>query len=64
MCSKPVISYSAETSLTYVKSATQSSIPLAGVDEILKRCTDFCLRKFAEHSSVNVVNGGEFQQLQ
>lgn len=37
-------------------------MPLAGVDDILKRCTDFCLRKFIEHSSVNVVHGGEFQR--
>jgi len=40
-----------------VPTPTQPSIPLAGVEKIVKHCTDFCLQKFAEHSSVNVVRG-------
>lgn len=45
------------SSVDIAPSTTQTSMPLAGVDDILKRCTDFCLRKFIEHSSVNVVHG-------
>ncbi|KAJ7690688.1 P-loop containing nucleoside triphosphate hydrolase protein [Mycena rosella] len=30
---------------------------LAGVEEILTHCSQFCIRKFAMHSSVNVVHG-------
>ncbi|KAJ7188574.1 P-loop containing nucleoside triphosphate hydrolase protein [Mycena filopes] len=30
---------------------------LAGVEEILTQCTQFCIRKFAMHASVNVVHG-------
>lgn len=61
--SNAVTFHPAETfSLTFIKSTAPTSVPLAGVDEILQRCTEFCLRKFAEHSSVNVVHGGKFQQ--
>ncbi|KAJ7350362.1 P-loop containing nucleoside triphosphate hydrolase protein [Mycena albidolilacea] len=30
---------------------------LAGVDDILRDCSQFCVRKFAMHASVNVVHG-------
>ncbi|KAJ7039144.1 P-loop containing nucleoside triphosphate hydrolase protein [Mycena alexandri] len=30
---------------------------LAGVDDLLTQCTQFCVRKFAMHASVNVVHG-------
>jgi len=32
---------------------------LAGVDDILNRCIDFCINSFILHASKNVVLGGE-----
>lgn len=32
---------------------------LAGVDDILERCTDFCIRKLALHASTETVHGGK-----
>lgn len=32
---------------------------LAGVDNIMNRCKDVCLRSFMNHASMNVVLGGE-----
>ncbi|KAJ6497788.1 P-loop containing nucleoside triphosphate hydrolase protein [Mycena sanguinolenta] len=51
-----------EPSTTESKAQSYSSSPapttfLAGVDDILAQCSQFCIRKFAMHASVNVVHG-------
>ncbi|KAF5386195.1 hypothetical protein D9615_002287 [Tricholomella constricta] len=38
-------------------SSSGSKTTLAGVDDILKRCTDFCIRKFVLHAYTDVVHG-------
>ncbi|KAJ7782814.1 P-loop containing nucleoside triphosphate hydrolase protein [Mycena metata] len=49
------------TTTTTVKVQTGHNAPttkfLAGVDDLLAQCTQFCVRKFAMHASVNVVRG-------
>ncbi|KAJ7125012.1 P-loop containing nucleoside triphosphate hydrolase protein [Mycena epipterygia] len=51
----------AQISATHLKSNPPHHTPdtkfLAGVEELLTRCSQFCVRKFAMHSSVNVVHG-------
>ncbi|KAJ6593606.1 P-loop containing nucleoside triphosphate hydrolase protein [Mycena capillaripes] len=54
-------SENAQVRTTQMKSHPSHQIPatkfLAGVDDILTHCSQFCVRKFAMHSSVNVVHG-------
>src|SRR5262245_13682854 len=52
------ISLCSPTDATRAKKSVASN-SLAGVDDILSQCTDFCLQSFALHTGVGVVHGGK-----
>ncbi|RDB24902.1 Peroxisome biosynthesis protein PAS1 [Hypsizygus marmoreus] len=48
---------SEDRTVTNMASTSNSMVVLAGVDDILQRCNDFCSRKFIVHASTDVVHG-------
>ncbi|KAF7315231.1 putative peroxisomal biogenesis AAA ATPase pex1 [Mycena indigotica] len=61
------LSQSPETSKRSSPSKPWSPSPssahlLAGVDDLLHRCAQFCIRKFAMHSVIDAVHGGKLRE--